>query len=200
MPTVDELRMLQALPLEIKIAKTKLRIREWVNHFGAENCYVSFSGGKDSTVLLDIVRQEYPQIEAVFVDTGLEYPEIKQFVKGYDNVVKLRPEMNFRQVILDEGYPIISKEISHKIYYRQKGSECMAKYFDKNYQSQYKVAEKWWFLAEQDAPFKVCDKCCNVMKKKPAHTYERKKWQIWHIRYNYRRKQIKDSKMDTKRM
>ena len=76
MRTIDELRTLQALPLELKVAKTKLRIREWVNEFGVEGVYVAFSGGKDSTVLLHIVRQLYPEVEAVFVNTGLEYPEI----------------------------------------------------------------------------------------------------------------------------
>lgn len=75
MRTIEELKMLQALPLDIKIAKTQARVREWVSHYGVDGVYVSFSGGKDSTVLLDIARKMYPEIEAVFVDTGLEYPE-----------------------------------------------------------------------------------------------------------------------------
>lgn len=74
MPTREELKMLQALPLDVKIRKTQQRIREWVEHYGEDGVYVSFSGGKDSTVLLDIVRKMYPEIEAVFVNTGLEYP------------------------------------------------------------------------------------------------------------------------------
>lgn len=73
--TNQELRMRQALPLESKVAMTKLRIREWVHEFGEDKVYVSFSGGKDSTVLLHIVREMYPNIPAVFSDTGLEYPE-----------------------------------------------------------------------------------------------------------------------------
>ena len=44
---------MRALPLEAKIVKTQLRIREWYEHW-AGNVYVSFSGGKDSTVLLHI--------------------------------------------------------------------------------------------------------------------------------------------------
>ena len=72
--------MLQALPLEVKVRKTELRIQEWVNEYGTDGVYVCFSGGKDSTVLLHIVRNLYPNIEAVFVNTGLEYPEIQQFV------------------------------------------------------------------------------------------------------------------------
>ena len=79
MRTRDDLRRLQALPLEIKIKMTQRRIRDWVKKYGEDGVYVSFSGGKDSTVLLHIVREMYPDIEAVFVNTGLEYPEIQRF-------------------------------------------------------------------------------------------------------------------------
>ena len=112
MKDIKELKMLQALPLEIKVMKTQARIREWVSHYGLEDVYISFSGGKDSTVLLDIARKIYPTIKAVFVDTGLEYPEIREFVKTYENVEWLHPKMNFYQVITKYGYPMISKEIS----------------------------------------------------------------------------------------
>ena len=72
MPTKEDLKYLQSLPLDLKVMMTKARIREWVSHFGTDGVYVSFSGGKDSTVLLHLVREEYPSIEAVFVNTGLE--------------------------------------------------------------------------------------------------------------------------------
>jgi len=108
MPTKDDLKYFQNLPLELKIAKTKQRIREWYTYFGGE-VYVSFSGGKDSTVLLDIVRQDYPDVKAVFVDTVLEYPEIRKFVKKFDNVTWLKPELRFDEVIKKYGYPVISK-------------------------------------------------------------------------------------------
>ena len=61
--------------------------------------FVSFSGGKDSTVLLHIVRKIYPELSAVFVDTGLEYPEIRDFVKSFKNVKFLSPAKNFATVI-----------------------------------------------------------------------------------------------------
>lgn len=66
MPSREELKLLQALPLNVKISKTQQRIREWIEYYGEDGVYVSFSGGKDSTVLLDIVRKMYPGIEAVF--------------------------------------------------------------------------------------------------------------------------------------
>lgn len=107
-----ELQQMQALPLKMKIKLTQSRIRQWVNEFGEDGVYISFSGGKDSTVLLDIIRKMYPSIKAVYVDTGLEYPEIKHFIKGFDNVEIIRPEMVFKDVITKHGYPMISKEVS----------------------------------------------------------------------------------------
>ena len=82
---------------------------------------VSFSGGKDSTVLLDLARRAFPDIPAVFVDTGLEYPEIREFVKTVPNVTWLRPEMPFSKVISEYGYPVISKDVARRIRYARKG-------------------------------------------------------------------------------
>ena len=111
-----ELQSMQASPLSVKVSLTKQRIREWVNAWGIDGVYVSFSGGKDSTVLLHIAREMYPDIKAVFINTGLEYPEIVQFVKTFDNVDIIRPKMSFRQVIEKYGYPFISKEVSECVY------------------------------------------------------------------------------------
>lgn len=111
--SIEELRQMQALPLSLKIALTKDRIRQWINEM--PDVYVSFSGGKDSTVLLDIARQVDPGIKAVFFDT-MEFPEMKEFVRTYDNVDIIKPKMNYRQVIEKYGYPIISKEVSECVY------------------------------------------------------------------------------------
>ena len=113
--TIEDLYQMQSLPLSAKIRMTENRIRGWVDEYGVDGVYVSFSGGKDSTVLLDIVRNLYPSVKAVFVDTGLEYPEIRDFVRTFDNVEWLRPKMNFRQVIEKYGYPFISKEVSNNV-------------------------------------------------------------------------------------
>ena len=107
---------MQSWPLERKIRVTQLRIIEWYEHFNG-NVYVSFSGGKDSTVLLDLVRRIYPDVPAVYADTGLEYPELKEFVRSKDNVTIIRPKMVFTDVISQYGYPIIGKEVAEAIYY-----------------------------------------------------------------------------------
>ena len=120
MPTLDELKLLQALPLELKIAKTKARIKEWVDFYGVEGVCISFSGGKDSTVLLHIARSMYPNIKAVFSDTGLELPSIRSFVKTHENVDWLKPKLTFGEVVKQYGYPLFGKEISHAIWYARK--------------------------------------------------------------------------------
>lgn len=48
--TMQELKQFQAMPLPVKVAMTQTRIRAWVDYYGKDGVYVSFSGGKDSTV------------------------------------------------------------------------------------------------------------------------------------------------------
>ena len=78
--TNDTLKEMQGWSLDRKVATSLTRIIEFDRHF-PDSTYVSFSGGKDSTVLLDLVRRINPNIPAVFSNTGLEYPEIQAFDK-----------------------------------------------------------------------------------------------------------------------
>ena len=124
-----------------------------------------------------MVRTIFPDVPAVFVDTGLEYPEIKEFVKSFDNVTILRPEKSFRQVIQEYGYPVFSKEVAEII---NGARRSVTNYVNKingidkngNPSAYYRRFIKYRnFL---DAPFKISEKCCGVMKKSPAKKYEKK--------------------------
>ena len=174
----QELQMLKALPLEIKIVKSKLRIQEWVDYYGENGVYISFSGGKDRTVLLHLVRSLYPNIKAVFCDTGLEYPSIKEFVNNTPNVEIIRPKLSFKQVIEKYGYPVISKEQSHYIYIvrNTKSDDLRNKHLlgvnKDGSKTKYTISKKWRFALQ--APFKISDNCCEVMKKRPFKSYEKK--------------------------
>ena len=173
------LKLRQAMSLEDKIRFTKRRISEWIKEFGEDGVYVSFSGGKDSTVLLDIVRQDYPTVTGMYVDTGLEYPEIRKFVRTKDNIDIIRPKQKFNEVIENYGYPIISKEVSEYVHnarlhettgkYNNHYQKLMGTYKDKDGKLSAFNCPKWKFL--MDAPFKISNKCCLVMKKTPAHKY-----------------------------
>ena len=172
---MDELKLMQSYPLDIKIEKTKLRIREWYEYYNGE-VYVSFSGGKDSTVLLDIIRSIYPDVEAVFSNTGLEFPEVVNFVKSIDNVTIIKPEMSFRKVINEKGYPIVSKSVSNCVRLARKniedGKETLRVRQIRGLEKGSKFNKaKWEFLL--DAPFKISDECCNELKKKPFKKYEK---------------------------
>lgn len=169
----SELIWRQNLALEDKIALSNERIIEWYKYFNGK-VYVSFSGGKDSTVLLNLVRNIYPEVPAVFVHTGLEYPEITTFVQSVDNVIWLKPKKNFKAVIENYGYPIISKEVSKAIkeirlttsnYLRHKRL-----YGDENGNG--KLPNKYKYLI--DAPFKISDSCCDKLKKSPIHIFNTK--------------------------
>ena len=181
MPTKDDLRLLQSLTLEVKVAKTKQRIREWVTHFGKDGVYVSFSGGKDSTVLLHLVRELYPDIEAVFVNTGLEYPEIQKFVKTFDNVTILRPKMRFDEVIRKYGYPVISKDIAMTIHYaKQNNADWAWKRLNgvngkKDTPSEYRANRYGKYKPLTQVDFNCSNWCCLVMKEKPMHEIEKAK-------------------------
>lgn len=120
MRTALDLAEKQALPLDLKILLTQQRIREWVREYGVDGVVCSFSGGKDSTVLLHLVRELYPDVRAVFSNTGLEYPEIQRFAMSFDNVDIVRPKMRFDEVISTYGYPLISKEVAEAIYYARR--------------------------------------------------------------------------------
>ena len=171
-----ELKMLQCLPLDVKILKTNQRIREWYEYWNGK-VYISFSGGKDSTVLLHLVRNLYPNVEAVFIDTGLEFPEIRTFVKTIDNVTTVRPKMQFNKVLEKYGYPVVSKEQSHYItLVRNTKSEVLKnKHINginrDGSKTQFTISKKWKYLIT--APFKISDQCCQVMKKRPVKKYEK---------------------------
>lgn len=173
--TAEDLKLMQALPLEMKIQLTKDRIRSWVNTYGESGVYVSYSGGKDSTVLMHLVKQGYPDVPVVFCDTGLEYPEVRALaIKNAD--VVLKPKMKFRQVIEKYGYPVVSKDVSSCVHWAKKGSETRIQRLSGSLlspdgsKSKFNC-EKWAFLI--DAPFDTSNECCRIMKKNISRAYEK---------------------------
>lgn len=190
---------MQALPLNAKINMTRYRINQWVDEFGEDGVYISFSGGKDSTVLMDLVRNEcgYKNIPAVFVDVPTQYMELREFAKTWDNLVIIKPKISFMQVCETYGFPLISKEVSKDVSTAKRFLQDPEKHANKkplkiNLDGKYKPCalvkldgeltdgegrksmfneKKWRFLV--DAPFDISNECCNIMKKDPMHKYEK---------------------------
>lgn len=173
------LKQKQSLPLEAKIVMSRNRIKSWAEHWDDE-VFVAFSGGKDSTALLHLVRQTLgPDVPAVFYDTGLEYPEVRTLVNATPNVVVRRPKMSYRQVVQEHGYPVVSKQTSHMLKMLNNPSDrnenARRLYLtgikrDGTTSRNFLLAKKWRHLV--GAPFKISDACCDVMKKQPAFEYE----------------------------
>jgi len=85
------------------------------------NPVVAFSGGKDSLVVLDLVRRVKPDVIGVFENTTNEYPETLKFVKTIPNIIELRPDISFEECFKRYGLPVMkSKAKSH-------GNQCCIK-------------------------------------------------------------------------
>lgn len=180
MRTYDDLKILQALPLDVKILKTQQRIREAVDFAGGwDRISINWSGGKDSTVLRHIAMQMNPNVESAFVDTGLEYPENRRLIldakdKG-ENVVILRPEMSFIDVIKKYGYPMISKDVSMTIYYAKRGSKWSLDRLNgrnKNGSAnRYRESLYHKYKLLLDCGIEIGNGCCRINKERPLDKY-----------------------------
>ena len=177
--TVEELRRRQNWTLEQKIDHTVGAIEAFIVYLNAigKKPYISFSGGKDSTVLLDIARRFIDKdLKAVFCNTGNEWPEIIQFVKTIDNVKTIRPEMTVCQVLDKYGFPLISKEQSHGIREARhtKSEKLLYKRLYGSPKSKHKtgkISNRWKFLIKE--PFETSERCCEFLKKRPFRKYEK---------------------------
>jgi len=113
--TKQEFELLYNLPLDIKVEKTKQRIREFYTQTGG--CFVSFSGGKDSQVLAEICRDmgsPYNQIPLVFLNTGNERSSVKEIVDKYKAIV-VSGDKTVDEVFEKYGYPLFNKEYANVI-------------------------------------------------------------------------------------
>jgi 3'-phosphoadenosine 5'-phosphosulfate sulfotransferase (PAPS reductase)/FAD synthetase len=177
MITSDQLQQLQALPLWLKVKKTEQRIKEFYEYNNGD-VYISLSGGKDSCLLLWMVRRLYPDVLAVFCDTGLEYPELREHVKTIDNVKWIKPKMSFKSVIEKYGYPVVSKEQSQYLFEAKntKSEKLRNKRLNGTINSKGtvvgKISEKWKYLLNSD--IKISNKCCDIIKKAPFKSFEKK--------------------------
>lgn len=168
---------------DIRKGEPPLKDNEYIESAYDGQVYVSFSGGKDSTVLKHIVDSMYDDVPSLFVNTGLEYPEIQKFAMSQKNVVTVRPEMRFDEVIKKYGYPIGSKEIADKIEFGRKalsrGDTAQFEWYVEGKRTKPYTGEQYIFmpLSERFKPLfeasevPVSQQCCSVMKKKPLKQY-----------------------------
>lgn len=163
---------LRSLPLDSKVTKTKRMIQEAFDEFGKDRVYVSYSGGKDSTVLSHIAKQLYPNILHLFANTTNEYPETIHHVKweiknNYSNIITVIPidskgkVWTFKDVVEHYGYPMFSKRIANAIRTYRNAKTIQTKqnsidYINRNFKKYNKFKE-----------MNISDKCCDKLKKDP---------------------------------
>ena len=202
----QKMQQRQSLPLDQKIQMTKQRIKAWIEHWQdieisilprnalsnhvliealeqiADNSvYLAFSGGKDSTVLKHIIESMGYNVPSIFSNTGLEMPEIVEFVRRQKNVIEIKPKLNYRDAWKKEGLPIGSKKVARQIRTLKKGSdgqENTYKLYDEGITSgghnapSWKLAKKWRKFIDSD--IRTSEKCCDHLKKEPIATFEKK--------------------------
>lgn len=178
--------MLQSLPLDVKIAKTKLRIREAIEHFGIDHLYVSISGGINSTNMDDIVAEVQEEdgipkeaIPRVNCNTGNEYDGVLAKARELSDI-EVKPLRPFYQVITEEGYPVGSKKVSRMLRdiqnptHKNKATIKLYKTGikrDGTLSKHFKMPYRWNTFI--DSAVRVTEKCCYYLKKEPLYRYEK---------------------------
>ena len=177
--TLLALELKKALPLNLKIKHAKNRIKEFYKSQNGK-VYISYSGGKDSTVLLHLIRTLYKDVEAVFCNTTNEYVEILEHIKKTTNLVTLQPKQTFNELVKTLGFPLVSKKVTRAVYDLKhptpKNANSRRMYLEgigskgQNLSS-FKLAKKWRYLI--DEPYNITNKCCDILKKDPFKVYEK---------------------------
>ena len=183
--TMTDLLQMQALPLEARM--TMVRVQGWINEYGRDGVYISFSGGKDSTVLMDIIRNRMGyDIPAVFADVPTQFPELRDFATSFENVEVVRPHLSFMEVCEKYGFPLISKDVAQCLYdvstqakihnVNKRDTSMWNRAFnpESDYAKKYPSFTRARFDFLIDAPFDCSHLCCNKLKKEPLKDYEKR--------------------------
>lgn len=198
--TPEDLKRFQSLSLEEKIQISHTRLLEFykVNN---NKCFISFSGGKDSTCATYLAAQVCELLNCKlilwFSNTGLEFPEVRKFVTDFDKYLKEKfptievetiiesphyrrgpkkgKRILFKDVLLEHGYPVITKLTAHSLGICQRNPDGITSqrmdpesplYVGKK--SYYSI-DKWRYLI--NAPFKISDYCCYKLKENPSRLF-----------------------------
>ena len=167
--------------LEDRIAK----IRAINEQYDLEhNAYISFSGGKDSTILHYLIDLALPDntIPRVFSNTGIEYKYIREFVEGLattdPRIHIVNAGVNLKKMWETEGYPFKSKQHSHNlaIYWRNKDKDeynlSLKRYLGVIESStKFRCPKSLQYQFTPKFKLKCSDMCCQRLKKEPM-----KKW------------------------
>lgn len=157
-------------------------IKDTINKYGEENFYLSFSGGKDSTIVHYLLDQALPgnKIPRVFINTGIEYQMIVDFVNGLaakdDRFIILQPTQAIKPMLEKYGYPFKSKQHSHNVMvYQNSGIGLSVKRYLGIIESntKFRCPKSLLYHFTPDFKIKLSDNCCRKLKKEPIHKWEK---------------------------
>lgn len=157
-------------------------IKDTINKYGEENFYLSFSGGKDSTILHYLIDWALPgnQIPRVFINTGIEYQAIVDFVKGLaqddPRFIILQPTQAIKPMLEKYGYPFKSKQHSHNVMvYQHSGIGLSVKRYLGIIESntKFRCPKSLLYQFTPEFKIKLSDNCCRKMKKEPIAKWEK---------------------------
>ena len=173
--TVEELHNRQQWTLAQKIDHSLGVIDQFIARMNGK-VYLSFSGGKDSTVLLHLCEIIKPDIKCVFVNTGCESVDVVRFVekmKAAHNIEVIRPKLTPRQVWAKYGFPLVSKDQAFKIdLVRKNPNSASAQKFMRD-SNKFTISKCFRYLCDTEkCKYHTSAVCCNKLKKDPCKRYE----------------------------
>lgn len=157
------------------------KIQQVINEYGEENFYLSFSGGKDSTVLSALLDMAIPDntIPRVYANTGIELNMIRNFVErereGDKRIVIVNPSVPIKSMLEQEGYPFKSKVHAHCVNLYQIGSKnkMVLGYLGQRSETWHsrtcpKIL-RYQFTKQNE--LRISDMCCVRLKEEPLINY-----------------------------
>lgn len=161
-------------------------IRDTIRLYGEDKFYLSFSGGKDSTILHYMIDMALPdnKIPRVYANTGIDLNMVNQFVKELaehdSRILMIKPTTPIKQMLDTYGYPFKSK---HHSYMLEKFQRLGMIKGVKNYlgvgdnEIKKTCPKKLRYQFTESFNIKISDACCLKMKEEPLTN-----WAIEHNR------------------
>lgn len=166
--TYDELVRLQGLGLDAKIAWARVAIEKALDTLKTPS--LAFSAGKDSTVLLHLLRQYSPDIATIYGNTTIEFPECVKFARWLKdewdlNYYEAKPDVTFWWVVEEYGWPLMGKTfgvggVAHKSSRERFFAELEER------------GELYGDYAIQ-AEVPISSACCTYLKERPSQKLQR---------------------------
>lgn len=165
----DQMRAWQQEDLDFKIAWARERIVRALGEL--DNPSLAFSAGKDSTVLLHLLREYKDDILVIYGNTTIEFPECVRFARRLREDWKLnyheaRPDVTFWWVVENYGWPLLGKTygvggVAHKT--------SRAQFFD-DLAARGELTGQYAIQAEVP----ISSACCTFLKERPSQRLQKK--------------------------